>query len=304
MEENEVKEKEQEYSIPPKAPEKKSHGRLFLNIRRVICYIILIAVTLISVMPFIILIINSTRANADIAAGFSFMPGKSFMSNFKDAWEDKDGIIFISMRNSFIVSALFTLCSVYFSALTAYGIYAYDFKFKKAANAFILLIMMVPTQVTTLGFLDEIRAFNLIDSYIPLIIPGIAAPATYFFMIQYMKSALPMEIVEAARIDGGNEFYNFNKIVIPIIKPAMAVQGIFSFVNSWNNYFVPNLVIESESKWTLPKYIAFIRSANFAKFDLGQLYMSIALAIVPMIIVYLILSKFIIRGVALGGVKG
>ena len=194
--------------------------------------------------------------------------------------------------------------SVYFSALTAYGIYAYDFKFKKLANAFILLIMMVPTQVTTLGFLDEIRAFGLIDSFIPLIVPGIAAPATYFFMIQYMKSALPMEIVEAARIDGGNEFYNFNKIVLPIMKPAMAVQAIFSFVNSWNNYFVPNLVLESESKWTLPKYIAFIRSADFAKFDLGQLYMTIALAIIPMIIIYLLLSKFIIRGVALGGVKG
>ena len=296
--------KKEEYTIPPKTAEKKEHGRLFLHIRRVICYVVLVAICLLSVMPFIILLINATRNNSQIAGGFAFEIGKSFANNFKNAWDDKDGIILVSARNSLIVSSLFTLLSVYFSALTAYGIYAYDFKFKKIANAFILLIMMVPTQVTTLGFLDEIRAFGLIDSFIPLIVPGIAAPATYFFMIQYMKSALPMEIVEAARIDGGNEFYNFNKIVLPIMKPAMAVQAIFSFVNSWNNYFVPNLVLESESKWTLPKYIAFIRSADFAKFDLGQLYMTIALAIIPMIIIYLMLSKFIIRGVALGGVKG
>lgn len=284
--------------------DKDGHAKLILNLRRTVCYIVLISIVLLSIVPFVILVINATRAHSQISAGFEFMIGGSFASNWKSAFEDKDGIILTSMKNSLIVSTLFTGLSVYFSALTAYGIYAYDFKFKKFANAFILLVMMVPTQVTTLGFLDEIRMMGLVDSYLPLVITGIAAPSTYFFIIQYMKSSLPMEIVEAARIDGGNEFSNFNKIVLPIIKPAMAVQAIFSFVSSWNNYFVPNLVLESEDKWTLPKYIAFVRSADFAKFDMGQLYMTIALAIVPMIIVYLILSKFIIRGVALGGVKG
>lgn len=284
--------------------DKEGHGRLILNIRRVICYIVLIAITLLSIVPFVILIVNATRSHPSIQAGFRLEIGGSIMSNIKSALEDKDGIILVSMRNSLIVSTLFTGLSVYFSALTAYGIYAYDFKLKKFANMFILMIMMVPTQVTTLGYLDELRTFGLMDSFFPLVVTGIAAPATYYFIIQYMKSSLPMEIVEAARIDGGNEFFNFNAIVVPILKPALAVQAIFSFVNSWNNYFVPNLVLESESKWTLPKYIAFVRSADFAKFDMGQLYMTIALAIIPMIIVYLLLSKFIIRGVALGGVKG
>ena len=190
------------------------------------------------------------------------------------------------------------------SALTAYGIYAYNFKFKKAAFALILLIMTMPTQVSALGFLQLISKMGLKNSFIPLIVPSIAAPTVFFFMKQYLDASLPMEIVEAARIDGAGEFYTFNKIVLPIMKPALAVQAIFSFVASWNNYFIPALVLDTADKKTLPILIAQLRSADFLKFDMGKVYMMVAIAILPVIIVYLLLSKFIVRGVALGGVKG
>ena len=183
------------------------------------------------------------------------------------------------------------------TSLTAYGIYAYNFKFKKAAFALILLIMTMPTQVSALGFLQLISKMGLI-------VPSIAAPTVFFFMKQYLDASLPMEIVEAARIDGAGEFYTFNKIVLPIMKPALAVQAIFSFVASWNNYFIPALVLDSADKKTLPILIAQLRSADFLKFDMGKVYMMVAIAILPVIVVYLLLSKFIVRGVALGGVKG
>ena len=122
-------------------------------------------------------------------------------------------------------------------------------------------------------------------------------------MKQYLDASLPMEIVEAARIDGAGEFYTFNHIVLPIMKPALAVQAIFSFVSSWNNYFIPALVLDTADKKTLPILIAQLRSADFLKFDMGKVYMLVAIAILPVIIVYLLLSKFIVRGVALGGVK-
>ena len=185
------------------------------------------------------------------------------------------------VRNSLIVSGCSAALSVYFSALTAYGIYAYNFRFKKAAFAIILLIMTMPTQVSALGFLQLITKMGLKNSFIPL-----------------------MEIVEAARIDGAGEFYTFNHIVLPIMKPALAVQAIFSFVSSWNNYFIPALVLDTADKKTLPILIAQLRSADFLKFDMGKVYMLVAIAILPVIIVYLLLSKFIVRGVALGGVKG
>ena len=198
----------------------------------------------------------------------------------------------------------FYVLSVYFSALTAYAIYAYDFKFKNAAFTIILLIMTMPMQVSALGFLRLMDNMHLTNTLWPLILPSIAAPTVFFFMKQYMDSSLPKELIEAARIDGSGEFHTFNVIILPILKPAVAVQAIFSFVGSWNNYFTPALII-SDAKWkTVPILIAQLRGADFLKFDMGKVYLMIALAILPVIIVYLILSKYIVRGIALGSVKG
>ncbi len=208
------------------------------------------------------------------------------------------------MFNSLFIAGSTALLCTYFSALTAYAIHAYNFKLKKVAYVFILAIMMVPVQVSTLGFVDLMGKVGLMDSYIPLIIPAIAAPIVFFFIKQYMDSTLPLEIIEAARIDGSGEFKTFNRIVIPIMKPAIAVQLIFTFVTSWNNYFLPSLIIRSNNKKTLPILIAQLRSADFLKFDMGQVYMLIFLAIFPVILIYLFLSKYIVQGVAVGSVKG
>ena len=205
---------------------------------------------------------------------------------------------------SLIVSAANAALSVYFSALTAYAIYAYDFKFKKAAFTIILLIMTMPTQVSALGFLNLMDSMHLTNTLWPLILPSIAAPSVVFFMKQFMDSSLPKDIIEAARIDGSGEFQTFNRVILPILMPGMAVQAIFSFVASWNNYFIPALIIDDAKMKTMPILIAQLRSADFLKFDMGKVYMMIFIAILPVMIVYLCLSKYIVRGVALGSVKG
>ena len=253
---------------------------------------------------FYILLINATRTHFEIQRGFSLLPGRSLLTNLKSVLANANIPVLSGIRNSLLVSALSALLSVYFSALTAYGIHAYDFKFKKLAFTFILLIMMMPTQVSALGFVRLITKMGMADTLAPLFLPSIAAPVVFYFMLQYMEGNLPMEIVEAARIDGSGEFSTFNRIVLPILKPALAVQAIFTFVNTWNNYFTPALVLSSSGKKTLPILIAQLRSADFLKFDMGQVYMMVAIAILPVIAVYLCLSKFIVRGVALGGVKG
>ena len=145
---------------------------------------------------------------------------------------------------------------------------------------------------------------KLTNNFLPLIVPSIAAPVVFFYMKQYMESVLPYEIVESARIDGAGEFRIFNQIVLPIMKPAIAVQMIFSFVQSWNNYFIPALLLDKAEMKTVPIMIAQLRSADYSKFDMGKVYMFILLAILPVLIVYLILSRFIIKGVTAGAVKG
>lgn len=276
---------------------KASGIRLFFR------YVLMAILCFLCLFFFYILIINATHSHFEIQRGFSFLPGSSFMMNFNNVLNDANIPVLSGIRNSLIVSGMTALLSVYFSALTAYGIYAYNFRFKKAAFTLIMLIMMMPTQVSAMGFVRLITIIGLKDTLVALFLPSIAAPVVFFFMKQYMESNLPMEIVEAARIDGCGEFYTFNRIVLPIIKPALAVQAIFTFVGAWNNYFLPALVIDSANKKTVPILIAQLRSADFLKFDMGKVYMMVFLAILPVIIIYLLLSKFIVRGVALGGVK-
>ena len=169
---------------------------------------------------------------------------------------------------------------------------------------FILMIMMIPTQVTALGFLQLVSNMKLEDSFIPLIVPTIAAPVTFFYMKQYMESSLPLSLIEAARIDGSGEFRTFNSIVMPLMKPAIAVQAIFTFVSSWNNYFTPALILHEPKMRTVPILIAQLRSMDWSNLDTGVVYSIIGLSIFPFFIVYLFLSKHIVQGVAMGSVKG
>ena len=279
---------------------KKKAGSQF---RTVFAHIVLILLSFMCLFFFYVLIINATRSHGDLQKGFSALPGKYFLENLKNVANDGSFPMFRGILNSVIVSSCSAALCTYFSSLTAYGLYAYEFKARKAAFTFIMAILVMPTQVTAMGFLRLITNMGMYDSWTPLIVPSIASPAVFYFMYSYLQSSLPISLVEAARIDGSGEFRTFNKIVIPIMKPAIAVQAIFTFVGSWNNYFIPALIIQSKQKMTVPILIATLRGADYMNFDMGKIYMMITVAIVPIIIVYLLLSKFIIAGVTLGGVK-
>ena len=276
--------------------------KLFMS--RVIVYGILIFLAFLCLFFFYLMFINASRSNAQLQAGFTLIPGGNTLKNFINAWHDTNISIPIGMKNSFIVASLSAILTSYFSALTAYGTYVYDFKYKKVIHLFILAIMMIPSQVSAVGFIQLAFKYHLTNKLWMLIIPSIAAPATYFYMRQYLEATLPLEMVEAARIDGSNEFRIFNEIVLPIMKPAIAVQMIFSFVGSWNNYFMPSLLLNDLQKKTVPVMIATLRSADFTKFDMGKVYMLMVMAILPVMIIYVILSKSIIKGVTSGSVKG
>ncbi len=279
-------------------------GRLQLTLLRILVYAILIFLSVLCLFSFYLMIVNASRSNAQLQAGFRLLPQEHFLDNLRNAWTDASINIPRGMLNSLIVAASSAVLTTYFSALTAYGVHVYEFKGKKLVFTFIMAIMMIPSQVSAVGFVQMMNKLHLNNSYIPLIIPAIAAPIVFFYMKQYMESVLPLEIVEAARVDGSNEFRTFNTIILPIMKPAIAVQAIFSFVSSWNNYFIPALLIDKAELKTVPIMIAQLRSADYSKFDLGKVYMFILLAILPVLLVYIILSKSIIKGVTSGSVKG
>lgn len=284
----------------------QSTGKTSLLVRRIVAYVVLILLVFISLLPFYILIINATRPKSQ--SGLRWFPDSSLAANWRKLFAGSTkvafGNVYRALLNSLFISTFASILSVYFSALTAYATYVYQFKLRKIADTFILLIMMVPTQASAIGFYRMMISWNLIDSYIPLIVPAVAAPSIYYFMKQYMQSSLPLEIVEAARIDGCGEFRTFNTIVGPILKPAFAVQIIFTFVGNWNNFFMPRLIITDRDKATVPLILSAMNNAGPVERDVGIFYLYMVLAIMPVVVIYLLLSKFIIRGVALGSVKG
>lgn len=282
---------------------KKNKSGGSLHARRAVAYIVLVILSFICLFWFYVLFINATRSNAELGRGFTMVPGKYLGKNFYNLFHGTLPVV-RGMLNSLIVAGLSAFLSTYFSTMTAYAIHAYHFAGRKAIFTFILGIMMIPTQVTALGFVKLIQGMNLQDNFIPLIIPSIAAPTTFFYLKQYMDSNLPGELLEAARIDGAGEVRIFNTVAMPLMKPAIAVQAIFTFVASWNNYFTPSLILHKDTMKTLPILIAQLRAADWLKFDMGQVYAMIAFSIFPVIVVYLILSKNIVGGLAAGAVKG
>ncbi len=275
-----------------------------LHLQKALIYLVLGLLTAIIVFIFYVLIINSTHAHYDIQKGFSFFPGNQFTVNFRNMIENANFKVIKALGNSLFIALLSATLATYFNALAAYGIHLYHFKYRNAAFTFILLIMMIPVQVSSLGLVRLLYQYKFIDNYVPLIVPSVAAPAVFFFIKQYLDSVLPYEVIESARVDGSKELNTFHKIVIPMIAPALAVQFIFSFVASWNNYFMPSLIIQSQSKRTIPLVIAGLKASSPDMFDLGPVYMLLVVAIIPLLTIYLIFSRKIIKGITMGSVKG
>ena len=230
-----------------------------VHARRILAYIVLAILAFLCLIWFYVLFINATRSHNQLSMGFTPIPGAYLVENMTNLFNGPTPVV-RGMINSLIIAASSAFLCVYFSTMTAYGIHAYEFKGKNAIFTFILAIMMIPTQVSALGFIRLMGRMKLTDTYIPLIVPAIAAPVTFFYMKQYMESNLPGSLLEAARIDGASELKIFNTIVLPLMKPAIAVQAIFTFVSSWNNYFTPNLIISSKMKKTLPILLAELRN--------------------------------------------
>ena len=158
------------------------------KLNRILCYIVLILLSILCLFSFYLLIVNATRAHSQIQKGFSFTFGDFFFPNLNNVLGNKELPVVNGISNSFIVSSLTALLATYFSVLTAFSIHTYDFKFKRIIFTFIMMIMMVPNQVSALGFMSWMGKLGLMDSLLPLFLPSIASPIVFYFMLAYMQA--------------------------------------------------------------------------------------------------------------------
>ena len=265
-------------------------------------YALLIILAILSILPFAVMFINGTRSTPEIQQqALSLIPSSHLVNNFttmmRGAFDPITGLI-----NSLTISVGVTVLAVYFSSLTAYGIVAYNWKLRNGFFGLIMCILMIPNTIAIIGFYQMVWKLGWTNNLLPLILPAVASPTIVFFMRQYLLATLSMEIVEAARIDGSGEFATFNRIILPIMKPAIATQAIFVFVTSWNNLFLPLVLLTKKELFTMPIMVSLLRG-DIYRTELGTIYLGIAMTVLPLFIVYFALSKYIIAGVALGGVK-
>ena len=272
------------------------------NITKTIIYVVCIFLAILSVFPFLVMFINATRSTFQIQQdSVSLLPSKYLASNWA-VFKGKSFNPVVGFVNSMLSSGGATLCAVYFSSLTAYALVAYSWKLRQPFFTFILAVLMIPAQVTGIGFYQFMYRIGWTNSLLPLIFPAIASPSMVFFMRQYLMATLSLDIVNSARIDGAGEFYTFNRIILPIMKPAMATQAIFTFVFSWNNLFIPLILLTNSEKYTMPIMVSLLRG-DIYKTEYGAVYLGLSLTVLPLFVVYFLLSKYIIAGVALGALK-
>lgn len=275
--------------------------KLRLSLSRFFIYIVLAILLAVTIIPIWLVIVNATRSTTEIQQGLSILPSSYLVENY-NILLSKGLDLSKGFMNSLIVALLSTVITVYFSMLTAYGIVAYEFKGKKLFSNFIVVLVMIPMQLTIVGFYQYMSRLGLTDNYLSLILPLIANAGGVFFSKQYLESMLVQDLIDAARIDGASELAIFHMIMMPLAMPGAVTLGIFSFVGSWNNFFNAFILITSLDKYTLPMMVKTLQGDVY-RTEYGAIYLGLAITIVPIIIFYGIFSRYIINGIALGAIK-
>ncbi|WP_461198076.1 carbohydrate ABC transporter permease [Enterococcus sp. N249-2] len=270
--------------------------------KRLLIYVCLVLLTILSILPFWVVLVNATRSAEQIQQGLSLWPGSNLQYNWS-VLMGRGFNIFNGFKNSFLIAAGATVLNVYFSALTAYGVIAYEFRGKKILFAVILGLIMIPQQISMIGFYQFMNRLGLLNNFLPLVLPAIASPATVFFLKQYLETIYHPDLADSARLDGAGEIKIFHQIMLPLMKPGLATMAIFSFVTSWNNFLMPLILINDTEKYTLPMLVQLLKTDVY-RTEFGSMYLGISLSIIPLLLIYLFLSKYIVGGVTAGGIKG
>ena len=275
--------------------------RVSTNIQRFFIYLFLTILLIIVILPIWLLIVNGTRSTVEIQNGISLIPSQYMITNYKILLS-KGLDLPLGFFNSFYIAAMTTIVSVYFSLMTAYGLVVYKFRGRKLLYNGILVLVMIPMQLSIIGFYQYMSKIGLADSYWTLILPSIASAGAVFFGKQYLESVVLQDLIDAGRIDGASELGIFHRIMLPIAAPGAFTMGIFAFVGAWNNFFNAFILITSRQKYTLPMLIQTLRGDVYRP-EYGAIYLGLAASVIPIIIIYFLFSRYIVNGISMGAVK-
>lgn len=261
--------------------------------------VILLFIGAATIFPFYIMICMGTYSSADLFKGIPLLPGKELLNNLKTITDSSFGRFYL---NSFAASITATAAGILTSAMAGYALSKYRFRFRESVIRIILAMMMIPSQISLIAYVMEMRALHLSNTLWPVIIPFTYSAFGVYWMKQSMDSSVPDEVIESARIDGAAEIRIFFSIVLPFVRSALVTIALLLFMWSWNSYLLPLITISDMKFYTVPLGVAMLD--GMYRSDYAVKILALSLGTLPIILMFGFGSKYFIRGLTGGAVKG
>lgn len=279
---------------------KNKNVKLIKTSKSIALNVVLFIGSILTILPFIWMLCSSFKTNAEInALNQTFFSMNFSLQNYLDVLQRFDFLKYF--KNTAVYTLLISVITVYSSSLAGFVLCKYRFKGRQVLFAAILSTMMIPGVVTLIPRYSMMQSFDWLDTYLALILPSVFTPFGIFMMRQACE-AIPNELLEAARIDGANEFYIFHRIVLPLLKNSIVSMAIFQFLWAWDDYLWPYLVIQSREKQLLS--VALNLFSGRYSTDYAGLFAATSITIIPVIVFYIVFQKHFVEGVSASAVKG
>jgi cellobiose transport system permease protein len=267
-----------------------------------VTYVVLGLVLLISAYPlyFTLLLASSTSQKIAQNPIPSLIPDGELLSNLQRVF-DADINLFAATGNSLIAAVVTSISVVFFSTLAGFSFSKLRFKGRGPLLVFVIATMAVPTQLGVVPLYIVMRELNLTGNLLAVILPAMVTAFGVFWMTQYLDSALPYELIEAARVDGASMFRTFWSVALPAARPAAAMLALFTFIASWTNFFWPSIVLGAQNP-TLPVALKLLQAGFFQ--DMPLIMAGVVLSVIPLLLLFIVAGRQLVAGIMAGAVKG
>ncbi len=266
-----------------------------------VLYVVLIALALLTLFPFYWMFVLATHTQSTI---FSAPPPMWFSEFLQRNYEALIGRLpFLrNIWNSFYIAVMATITTMFFASLAGFAFAMYEFRFKRVLFGTLIASLMIPPLLGIIPYYLIIQYLGWLNTPRALWVPAMASAFGIFLMRQYIASSMPRDLLDAGRIDGASEFRIYWSIAVPIIRPGLATLGMLTFIGQWNNFLGPLVVLNQRDSYTIP--VALRTLQGQIQTDWGAIMTGTALAVLPLLIIFIFASRQVIEGLVAGSVKG
>ncbi|MDR2479748.1 MAG: carbohydrate ABC transporter permease [Treponema sp.] len=266
---------------------------------RTITILILTCSFFLSVLPFYWLLISAVKPASEIFSKPSFIPEKITLENFGQLFSKT--MFLRNIYNSIIIASFYAASGVIICSMAGFGLAKYPSRIKKFVFALVIAALLIPSSVLVVPIFILVTKFHIANTYQGIILPFLANSFGVFWMNQYI-SGVPNELLQAARIDGAGDLRIYSNILLPAIRPGIAALAIFLFMQQWNDFLWPLVVLSTENMYTIPIALSMLKGVYSMQW--GQLMAGAAISVLPFVVLFILLQKYFIAGILAGSLKG